>query len=374
MSKNVLGATALALLIGVSAFSLNTAAVAQNGGEARGNDRANQKKLDDRELTPIRPIRRVGEDSWPSAKNQPAPVRETTGQTAKEEPAKDTAQDKAADNKAAQEKQDKQEKKENTAQNTAKPAAKPEPKNSSLGNQSPPPDKNTAKEDTKQDTAKQENKQESAKPDAKQAQAPQQGGKQDTAQNDGKDAKNFASIRLGTDESGRVAVNEAQQRQIAKAVRKHHVENVNVKVSVGSVAPANVRLVAVSSDLVDVLPQFRGDSMFVTSDGIVIVEPSSKKVIALVPVKLTATASREERTTETRAKPPARTAVKERDVTVSENRDEQRFPTREEILAAPVAHGPAGTTVTRTYRSYRYEPDDDVVVIERRRPRIFGFW
>jgi hypothetical protein len=369
MSKNVLGATALALLIGVSTFSLNTAAFAQNGGEARGNDRATQKKLDDRELTPIRPIRRVGEDSWPSAKNQPAPVRETTGQTAKEEPAKDTAQDKAADNKAVQ---DKQEKKENTAQNTVKPASKPESKNSSLGNQSPPPDKNTAKEDTKQDTAKQENKQESAKPDTKQAQAPQQGGKQDTAQNDGKDAKNFASIRLGTDESGRVAVNEAQQRQIAKAVRKPHVENVNVKVSVGSVAPANVRLVAVSSDLVDVLPQFRGDSMFVTADGIVIVEPSSKKVIALVPVKLTATASREEH--ETRSKPAAKTAIKERDVTVSEN---ERFPTREEILAAPVAHGPAGTTVTRTYRSYRYEPADDnndVVIIERHRPRVFGFW
>jgi hypothetical protein len=53
------------------------------------------------------------------------------------------------------------------------------------------------------------------------------------------------------------------------------------------------------------------------------------------------------------------------------------IPSREEILAAPVARGaPAGTTVTRTYRSYQYVPDDDddVVVIERRRPRIFPFW
>jgi hypothetical protein len=62
--------------------------------------------------------------------------------------------------------------------------------------------------------------------------------------------------------------------------------------------------------------------------------------------------------------------VKERDVTVGSG-----VPTEAEILAAPVARGvPAGTTVTRTYRSYDYVPDDDVVVIERRRPRFFPFW
>jgi hypothetical protein len=323
MSKNILGATALALLIGVSGFSLNTAA-AQNGGEARSNERANQKKLDDRELTPIRPIRRVGEDSWPAAKNQPT-TRETTGQSA-----------------AAAEK------KEDTAQTTPESKPKNSTQNPSLGNQSPPPDK-------PQDTATQENKQ-----DAAQANAPEKANSHD--------AKGFASIRLGTDESGRVAVNEAQQRQIAKTMRRQHVEN--VKVSVGSAAPADVKLAAVSSDLVDVLPQFRGDSMFATADGVVIVEPSTKKVIALVPVKLTATASR---TPSEERRPPARTAARERDVTAGQN---ERYPTREEILAAPVTRGPAGTTVTRTYRSYQYEPDDDddVVVIQRRRPRIFGFW
>jgi hypothetical protein len=327
MSKGILGVTALALL--VSAFSLNTPVFAQNGGEARSNERASQKKLDDRELTPIRPIRRVGEDSWPAAHNQP--VRETTGQPAKE-PAVET-------------------KKEDTAQNAPKPESKPGTTNSSLGNQSPPPDRPEAKQDHNQDHNKDHNK------DHKQAAAPG---------TDENNAKGFASIRLGTDESGRVAVNEAQQRQIAKAIRKQHVDN--VKVSVGSVAPANVRLVAVSSSLVDVLPQFRDDSMFVTGDGIVIVEPSGRKVIALVPVKPVATASREER------RPPARTAARERGVTVGQSSGE-RFPTREEILAAPVTRSPAGTAVTRTYRSYQYEPDDDdVVIIERRRPRIFGFW
>jgi hypothetical protein len=373
MTKHILSATALALLMGVAASSLDTA-LAQTGSEARSNDRTIQKKLDDRELTPIRPIRRVGEDSWPSAKNQPEPARETTGQSAADEK-KDT--------------------KEDTAQNTTKPDAK---RNPALGNQSPPPDKpevkplDAAKQpaEPKHDTAKTEEKQTPAKPDTKQAQqpAPQQDNKQNTAQakdqqnKDQKNGKGFASIRLGTDEGGRVAVNEAQERQIASVMRKHRVDNVNIKVSVGSVAPANVRLAAVSSDFIDVFPQFRGYSYFATREEVVIIEPSSRKVIALIPIKTTATASRqnEERTTATRAEtaaPPAsrstsRATVRERDVTVGSG-----VPSREEILAAPVARGPAGTTVTRTYRNYRYEPyddDDDVVVIERRRPRFFPFW
>ena len=389
MSKQVLGATALALLIGVSTFSLNTA-IAENGGDARSNDRAQQKKLDDRELTPIRPIRRVGEDNWPTAKDQPA-TRETTGQSAKED--------------TQEKKQEK--KKEDTAQNTPKPDTKQNP---SLGNQAPPPDKpqdtaqkntqpkqDTAKQDApkpdsaKQDTAKQDTAKSDAKPDANAAAKPQDTAKDTTKDvakgadqdktGDQKNSKGFASIRLGTDENGRVAVNEAQERQVAKAIRRQHVDTVNVKVSVGSVAPSNVRLVAISSDMVDTFPQFRGYSFFATREEVVIVEPSSKKVVALIPTSNTATASRpsEERTTRTETRQPesttSRTVARPRD-TVGRSARFDDVPSREEILGAPVTRGPSGTTVTRTYRNYRnYEPDDDdVVVIERRRPRFFGFW
>jgi hypothetical protein len=372
MQKQVLSATALALLIGVSSFTLD-AAIAQNGSEARSNDREVKKTLDDKHLTPIRPIRRVGEDNWPDAKNQPAPVRETTGQSAKTE----------------------EKKEEKKAESARKPDTK-QTQNKDLGNQAPPPDKpqDTAKQNApqpKQDTAKQDAKQDSAKPEQKQETAKQDAAKpdskpdakpQDTAANadqdktnDQKNDKGFASIRLGTDKDGRVAVNDAQEKQITKAIRKQHVDTFNVKVSVGSVAPANVKLVSVSSDVVDVLPQFRGYSYFATREDIVIVEPSSKKVVALIPIKTTATASRpsEERTTarstDTRPAGRSKTVVKERDVTVG-----TAYPTEEEIIAAPVTRAPPGTAVTRSYRTYRYEPyyyDDDVVVNARRphRPR-----
>lgn len=369
MTKRVLGATVLALLIGVSGFSL-TVAVAQNGGDARGNARETKKKLDDQHLTPIRPIRRVGDDSWPSAKNQ-ATTRETTGQSAKDTGDTPRTEDTAQNKDTAQTK--------DTARNTSKP----DTRNSSLGNQSPPPDRpeHAAKQDT---AAKRDDVNADARAGSRQAQQPpsQKNGQDkreaaDRDSGDRKDGKGFASIRLGTDESGRVAVNDDQQRQIAKVMRKHHVDTVNVKVSVGSVAPANVKLGAVSADLVEILPQFRGYSFFATGENIVIVDPSSRKVAALIPVKLAATASRDDQDRDkqvtvdrSRKTPRSRTAAKEREATVG-----QGVPTEAEILAAPVVRGPAGTTVTRTYRTYHYDvAPPDTVIIERRRPGFFPFW
>ena len=387
MSKQVLSATALALLIGVSTFTLNTA-IAQNGGEARSNDREMKKELDDKHLTPIRPIRRVGEDNWPTAKDQPPPVRETTGQSAKTDDKQPAAKQEAKQEpKQEPAKQDtaKQEpaKAEPPKQDTAKQeTAKPEQKQDTAKQDAPKPD------NAKQDTAKSD-----TKPDANAAAKPQDTAK-NADQNKGDDQKaekndkGFASIRLGTDKDGRVAVNDAQEKQITKAIRKQHVDTVNVKVSVGSVAPANVRLVAVSSDMVEIMPQFRDYNYFATGEEVVIVEPSTKKVVALIPVKLTATASRsdDERNTRTetrRTETPRDDTPRKETRTTSRTKERDtvgrapRFddvPSRDEILAAPVARGPAGTAVTRTYRSYQYEEPADVVIIERRRPRIFGFW
>jgi hypothetical protein len=75
---------------------------------------------------------------------------------------------------------------------------------------------------------------------------------------------------------------------------------------------------------------------------------------------------------------------RERDVTVGRSiRTEtvgrsaraEAVPTEEDILAAPVARGPAGTAVSRTYRTYQYvEEPSETVIIQHRRPRLFGLW
>ena len=101
------------------------------------------------------------------------------------------------------------------------------------------------------------------------------------------DTKGAASIRLGTNAEGRVALNEDQRREVSTAIRKTNVQplaNVSFAVRVGSVVPRDVRLVTVSSGLVEVLPQFRGYRFFRTREEIVIVEPATLKIVALVPL------------------------------------------------------------------------------------------
>lgn len=100
----------------------------------------------------------------------------------------------------------------------------------------------------------------------------------------------FASIRLGTDVNGRVVISEDQQRQIKRAVR--NARPVETQVKVGETVPAGIALGAVSSDLVEVLPQFRGYTYFATREEILIVDSRDRKVAATIPVKTGAVATR----------------------------------------------------------------------------------
>jgi hypothetical protein len=353
MIAKIASATALALILTIPAS-------AQSGGDARNNDRKIEKTLDDQALTPVRPIRRVGPNDWPAATNT------TTGQSTD-----DSAKQDAAKQNAAEQKQPANQPKQDAAKQEA-------------------PKQDAAKQDaSKQDTSKQDAaKQDAAKPGAaKQAgdnnagnnstvanqpakpddnkageqSAPQQAQQQKEQQQE----HNFASIRLGTDAQGRVAVNDEQERQITAALRKQRVEPVEssgISVAVGAVAPAGVRLGTASADMVAVLPQFRGYSFFATRDEMAIVEPGTGKIVALVPVKLTATAAapQPDRSAERPTTRPTRRTNGERDVTVGAG-----VPSEEEILRAPTAR-------SRSYRTF--EPNDTVIIERRRRPAwLFGF-
>jgi hypothetical protein len=231
-ATKLLATSALALILGLGV------AHAQSGGEARSNDRKIEKSLDSKELTPIRPIRRVGENNWPAATNPPQPHDNPPANPADDpqmQPARaETIGGAAADKSKA------------TAQ---APAA-------------------VAQTNAQQDLDK-------------------------SKRTEG----NFASIRLGTDANGRVAVNAEQERQILASLRHQRVKPIeaNASVNIGMAAPRDIRLGAVSADIVAILPQFRGYSFFATHEALVIVAPSSQKVVAIVPAKLSATASSEPR-------------------------------------------------------------------------------
>jgi hypothetical protein len=186
-----------------------------------------------------------------------------------------------------------------------------------------------------------------------------------------------ASIRLGTDASGRVAVNTEQERQIGAAMRKQHVEAVQVDfdVKVGTAVPGSVRLGAISRDVVEVLPQFRGYSYFATREEIVIVEPSTKKIVALLPVRVTATAARPGATKSRAASNPRPDTERTTRVTRSpQNPEQTRGPVNIE-REITVGAGGEETVIeritprsrSRTYRTL--EPSGNSAVIIRRAPR-----
>src|SRR5262249_20343672 len=61
------------------------------------------------------------------------------------------------------------------------------------------------------------------------------------------------------------------------------VSNINFNVSVGTVVPNNVRIVAVPSAIVEIRPQFRNHRYFVVRDDIVILD-NRRRIVAVMPV------------------------------------------------------------------------------------------
>ena len=83
-----------------------------------------------------------------------------------------------------------------------------------------------------------------------------------------------------------VSLNERQTRDVSAVISRERITpitNVNFSISVGTVVPRAVSLHTVSAAIVDIVPQYRGYSYFVTRDQIVIVEPSTYKIVTVVP-------------------------------------------------------------------------------------------
>ena len=316
-SLRLISVSAVALLIGIGA-------AAAQGGSARQTEQSIEKQKDNELLTPVRPLpRKVGETSWPEPKpeaqreaneRKTAPARETTGQSMSAQTNKAEEPNKAATNTPPQPAQNAQPQQPAAAANNAKPQpAQPnqtaqQPQQQQQQPQQPQQNNTAQAPQPSQNTAQTAPAPNNAPPNQQTAQQPaQQTAQQPARQNNTQ--QDHASIRLGTDASGKVAINEDQEQQLAKALRRARPVEVNVGVQIGNRAPDGVRLAAVSADIVQVLPQFRGYSYFTTAEQIYIVDPAANRVVAMVPVRLTATAKREAPSRTTVVDTPPRTTV-----------------------------------------------------------------
>jgi peptidoglycan hydrolase-like protein with peptidoglycan-binding domain len=90
-----------------------------------------------------------------------------------------------------------------------------------------------------------------------------------------------------TGQAGSVNLTQQQRTHIQQTVlagrNVPRVDNVNFSLSVGTVVPSHVRVVAVPPTLIEINPAWRGHQYFVVRDEIIIVD-RGRKVIAAVPV------------------------------------------------------------------------------------------
>jgi Protein of unknown function (DUF1236) len=81
-------------------------------------------------------------------------------------------------------------------------------------------------------------------------------------------------------------LNESQRTRVSESIGRLNVaplNNVNFSLSVGTVVPNDVRFQPLPADIVEVMPQYRGYDFFVARDEIVIVEPSTYRIVDVLP-------------------------------------------------------------------------------------------
>jgi len=206
-----------------------------------------------------------------------------------------------------------------------------------------------------------------------------------TAQQPDRD-RNTAERSSSTNVNASININDQQRTRISQSVSHLNVQpltNVNFSLSVGTAVPRDVRLQPLPADVVEIVPQYRGYDFVLVRDEIVIVEPSSYKIVAVLPYSGRSTAAAPVRTEQRRATftdsdrevirkhARARPVARESRTTGSSVRTEirmgERVPESVEIEAFP-------DEVYReapTLREYRYiRRDSHMYIVEPQERRI----
>lgn len=194
----------------------------------------------------------------------------------------------------------------------------------------------------------------------------------------GSDRNSAQSSRPSNTEASRSAqapaLSSQQKTRFASVFSRQKVEpvtRVNFALNVGVRVPSHLHLVPVPTEIVQIVPQYRDYSYFVTTDRIVIVEPRTHEIVYVMPYEgrshVTSSSTRhraglsltqEQRAVVRRSTVPAQRATTgssvHREVTI-----EEEVPSSVELeeFDAPVVRD------IPSFRRYRYYRDDDDVVV-----------
>ena len=111
--------------------------------------------------------------------------------------------------------------------------------------------------------------------------APQKEGQKATPQREGATQEGRtggAGAELSTEQRTEVRQTILQSGNVPRVSRSE----VNINISVGTVVPRSVRLVSIPERIVTIRPAWRGFLYFVVEDEIIVVEPGSLKIVAVI--------------------------------------------------------------------------------------------
>ena len=102
----------------------------------------------------------------------------------------------------------------------------------------------------------------------------------------GKDGVN-ANVGTSGSRGGSVQLSEDQRSQMKTIIGRKHGprlgSNVNFDVTVGTRIPRNVHVVVLPEEIVRIVPEYRGYEYFLVGDEIVIVDPRTLEIVAIIP-------------------------------------------------------------------------------------------
>jgi hypothetical protein len=121
---------------------------------------------------------------------------------------------------------------------------------------------------------------------AKPGMAQEKGGAQ-TGQSTTGQQKPSTQTQQGTTSGGSVQLSQEQKTRVHEIVVKEssaRVENVDFSLSVGTVVPRHIKLVTLPAELVEIVPQYRSYRFIIVRDEILIIDPNTFRIVAIIPV------------------------------------------------------------------------------------------
>lgn len=85
---------------------------------------------------------------------------------------------------------------------------------------------------------------------------------------------------------GRASLTTEQRSKISHAIRSRHVRvesNINFSIRAGTRVPASIHFYTVPVEVVDIYPEYRGYEYFVAEDEIIVVNPRTREIVAVLP-------------------------------------------------------------------------------------------